>query len=122
MASESSSLLILILGAAGVLVVWNMAWRFAVQRQFARAQAEALALQQFMLARNRELQKIMEDQASPLADRWARAKALLAAVSARNPTSDPGINAWIDDNRAYLAEQIGRRPEGLVRNAGLRAA
>jgi hypothetical protein len=87
-----------------------MAWRFAVQRRFARAQAEALALQQFMLATNRELREIMEEHVSPLADRWARAEALLAAVAARNQTSDPGVTAWIEDNRAYLAEQIGPPP------------
>jgi hypothetical protein len=35
---------------------------------------------------------------------------LLAEVAARNPTSDPGIKDWIEDNRAYFEEQVGRKP------------
>lgn len=102
--------LVLILGALVVLQIWNKLWRLCIRREGARRHAEARALQQFMLDTNRGLQEIMDDEGAPLVERWARAEALLAEVASRNPTSDPGINAWIEDNRAYLEEQIGRRP------------
>jgi hypothetical protein len=102
--------LVLLLSAVVVLQVWNMVWRWRIQRDYARRQAEQRALQQFILDTNRELKKVMDDTDSPLAQRWARAEALLAEVAARNPTSDPGIKDWIEDNRAYFEEQVGRKP------------
>lgn len=110
MSDTLQPMLVMLLSVGIVLLVWNMVWRLRNQRDYARRQAEQRALQQFILDTNRELKKLMDDTASPLAERWARAEALLAEVAKRNPTSDPGITAWIDDSRAYFEEQVGRKP------------